>query len=135
MALCQQTDQPATAQHWLQTLATAGIEGLVIKDAGGLYPTSPGRRVWHKLKARATVELVCTAVVGDPRRPTLLMLSSPTAGGDSRPVGATARLTRAAATAVGRLLTPTGGTETRYGGGPPPGRRRLHAWTSPWSSR
>ncbi len=40
------------------------------------------------------------------------------------PAGATGRLSRAAAREIGRLLTPTGRTEVRYGGGPP-GRRQL----------
>lgn len=35
------------------------------------YPTRADQRVWHKLKARETLELVCTAVAGSfAERPT-----------------------------------------------------------------
>jgi len=117
--LCQHTAVEATAAEWLQTLKVAGIEGLVIKDAASPYPTGQDQRVWHKLKVRDTLELVCTAVLGNPREPTVLVLSAPTGGGKLRPAGATGRLSRTVARDVGRLLLPTGETELRYPGGPP----------------
>ena len=52
--------------------------------------------MWHKPKARATVELVCTVVVGDPHEPTLLMLSTLAQDGGwrrpGRPAGCPGRL-------------------------------------------
>ena len=42
----QQTDDMATAGQWLRTLTAGGIEGLVVKDAAGTYPTQAGQRVW-----------------------------------------------------------------------------------------
>ncbi len=73
----------------------------------------------HKLKARETLDLVCTAVAGDPAEPTLLLLSAPVGDGNLHAAGATGRLSRMAAREIGRLLEPTGETERRYPGGPP----------------
>lgn len=56
IVLRQQTDDVATAGEWLRTLTAGGIEGLVIKDAAGTYPTQPGQRVWRKVKAGAPGE-------------------------------------------------------------------------------
>ena len=44
IVLCQQTYDVATAREWLRTLTAGGIEGLVIKDAAGAYPTQAGQR-------------------------------------------------------------------------------------------
>jgi hypothetical protein len=44
IVLCQQTDDVMTAHEWLRTLTAGGIEGVVIKDAAGKYPTREGER-------------------------------------------------------------------------------------------
>jgi ATP-dependent DNA ligase len=49
LTLCPQTTSTAEALEWMQALTHAGIEGVVAKDAAGLY--TPGRRVWLKYKS------------------------------------------------------------------------------------
>lgn len=97
ITLCRQTDHEPTALRWHETLRVAGIEGTVIKNAGSVYPTRPNQRIWYKYKARETLELVCTAVAGDPAAPVLLLLSAPTREEHLRPAGATSRLLRSTA--------------------------------------
>lgn len=94
IALCQQTEDPVVAQQWMDTMPAAGIEGLVLKDLRDPYPTRPGIRLWHKLKARAALDLVVVGVVGDPRAPSALLLARPEQEG-LRPVGVTTTLSRA----------------------------------------
>ena len=60
IVLREHSADPSTAAAWLDACATLGIEGVVIKPAGGWYPTRPGCRVWYKLKRRQTRDLVVT---------------------------------------------------------------------------
>ena len=57
IVLCQQTEDLVTAREWLRTLTAGGIEGLVIKDAAGTYPTREGQRPWWKYKSKATLDM------------------------------------------------------------------------------
>jgi len=87
----------------MDTMPAAGIEGLVLKDLRDPYPTRPGIRLWHKLKARAGLDLVVVGVAGDPRAPSALLLARPEQEG-LRPVGVTTTLSRALSREAGRLL-------------------------------
>jgi hypothetical protein len=40
------------------TLTAGGIEGVVINDADAPYPTRDGQRVWWKVKARSSVDML-----------------------------------------------------------------------------
>jgi ATP-dependent DNA ligase len=87
IVLCQQTDDLSTAREWLRTLTAGGIEGLVIKDAAGSYPTREGQRVWWKVKAKATLDLLAIGFTGIAARPTALVLAFPGAVDEGRPAG------------------------------------------------
>lgn len=121
IALCQQTEDPVVAQQWMDTMPAVGIEGLVLKDLRDPYPTRPGIRLWHKLKARAELDLVVVGVVGDPLAPTALLLARPKQEG-LRPVGVTTTLPRALSREVGSLLRVAPGAAPRRAGwhGRPP---------------
>jgi ATP-dependent DNA ligase len=77
IVLCQQTDVVVLAGEWFRTLTAGGIEGLVVKDAGGTYPTVPGQRVWWKVKARRTLDMLAVGFTGDVAAPSGLMLAFP----------------------------------------------------------
>ncbi|PZS24201.1 MAG: ATP-dependent DNA ligase [Pseudonocardiales bacterium] len=111
VVLCEHTDRLAAAQAWLRDWPLAGGEGVVVKSAAGLYPIRPGQRVWHKVKARKTRDLVAVGIVGDPAAPNSLLLAAP--GDPERVVGATTRLDRAAARALAPLLTFIGTSSQR----------------------
>src|SRR5664279_4217601 len=115
LALCEQTDEIEIAQTWFEQLAAAGIEGLVVKDSAAPYPSRSGQRVWAKLKSRAELDLVVTAVTGDPSAPDVLVLARPGEGGALHSSATNSRLTRAQAREFGRLLTPIGVQTRRVG--------------------
>ncbi|GAA5040134.1 hypothetical protein GCM10023317_96480 [Actinopolymorpha pittospori] len=46
LTLAMQTADPGVAQEWYDTMAVAGVEGLVIKPANSQY--LPGSRLWMK---------------------------------------------------------------------------------------
>jgi ATP-dependent DNA ligase len=111
IVLCQQTEDQDVAREWFATFTAAGIEGLVIKDSSSRYPTRHGQRVWFKVKARATVEMLAVGFTGSAASPTSLVLAVPgTVDDDGTPMtaGSTTALNTAAAKAVAPLLTPTG---------------------------
>ena len=111
IVLCQQTDDLALAREWFHTLTAGGIEGLVIKDAGGTYPTVPGQRVWWKVKARQTLDMLAIGFTGDLAAPTTLVLAFPgDVGQDGEPVtaGSTTALSKAVGRSLQPLLHPTG---------------------------
>jgi ATP-dependent DNA ligase len=111
IVVCQQTADEAVARDWFETLTAAGIEGLVIKDGAAAYPTRAGQRVWWKVKARATVEMLAIGFTGSAAAPATLVLAFPGATDErGAPVaaGSTTALDRNAATAVAPLLHPTG---------------------------
>lgn len=116
IALCQQTTDPVLAREWFNTLTAGGIEGLVIKDTAGSYPTRDGQRIWWKVKARATLDMVAIGHTGPAAAPTTLVLAFPgRLADDGTPVtaGSTTTLTKALAKSVAPLLSPTGHTFER----------------------
>jgi ATP-dependent DNA ligase len=125
IVLCQQTDDRRVAAEWLDTLTAGGIEGVVIKDAASAYPTRDGQRIWWKLKARTTLDMVAVGYTGDPKAPTTLVLAFPgRVDDDGQPVtaGSTTVLTRAIARTIAALLHPTGDSFERvfaWGGSQP----------------
>ena len=105
IVLCQQTDDLALAREWFHTLTAGGIEGLVIKDAGGTSPTRPGQRVWWKVKAKKTLDMLAVGFTGELAAPTALVLAFPGDRDDNgRPV--TAGSTTSLSKAIGRSLSP-----------------------------
>jgi ATP-dependent DNA ligase len=108
IVLCEHSADPVASAAWFDACSALGIEGLVIKTADGCYPIRAGCRVWYKLKRRHVVDLVVTAVVGDPAEPGALVLSCPTGSGPLRTVGTTTRLSTAVARELGWRLYPTG---------------------------
>ena len=116
IVLCQQTDDVATAREWLRTLTAGGIEGLVIKDAAGTYPTQAGQRVWWKVKAKTTLDMLAVGFTGTSTRPSALVLAFPGVvdeAGQPVTAGSTTVLTTAAAKSLTSLLRPTGETIER----------------------
>ena len=116
IVLCQQTDDVATAREWLRTLTAGGIEGLVIKDAAGAYPTEAGQRVWWKAKAKPPWDMLAIGFTGPATRPTALVLAFPGVvdeAGHPITVGSTTVLITAAAKSLTSLLRPTGADHRR----------------------
>lgn len=115
IVLCQQTDDVALAREWFRTLTAGGIEGLVVKDAGGTYPKVPGQRVWWKVKAKQTLDMLAIGFTGDMVTPSALVLAFPGDIDDGQPVtaGSTTSLSKAAGRALAPLLRPTGETFQR----------------------
>ncbi len=89
-SLCPQTGEPGEAEQWLTETAVAGVEGLVIKDLGGVY--RPGRRDWRKLRRYDTTEAVIGGIVAGSNGPTSLLLGRYDAGGRLRYMGRTTPL-------------------------------------------
>lgn len=116
IVLCQQTADVTLAREWFHTLTAGGIEGLVIKDASGTYPTTPGARVWWKLRARQSLDMLAIGFTGDAAAPTSLVLAFPgDVDDDGAPVtaGSTTVLSKTVARSVAPLLHPTGETFER----------------------
>lgn len=77
IVLCEQTADEAVAREWFETLAAAGIEGRVTKDAAAPYPTRDGQRVWWKVRVTGWV----SAPIGVRRFETVAL--GPVGGGAS----------------------------------------------------
>lgn len=108
LALSMQTNDPDVARRWFDEMSVVGVEGLVIKPSTSRY--EPGRRLWLKLKTRATTEAIIGGVTGQLTRPHSLILGRIDSDtGRLRVVGTTTRLTdRAAAEVAPHLITPQG---------------------------
>lgn len=116
IVLCQQTADVALAREWFQTLTAGGIEGLIIKDASGTYPTEPGQRVWWKVKAKRTLDMLAIGFTGDRATPTALVLafrSDVDEEGHPVTAGSTTSLPKAVSRSLSPLLHPTGETFER----------------------
>lgn len=116
IVLCQQTEDLVVAREWLTTLTAGGIEGLVIKDLDGTYPTRDGQRSWWKYKAKATLDMLAVGFTGTAAAPTALVLAFPgVVDEDGQPItaGSTTVLSRTAARPIVPLLRPTGATFER----------------------
>ncbi len=85
VVLCQQTTDIVLAREWFRVWTAGGLEGLVIKDAGGTYPTREGQRVWWKVKAKATLDMLAIGYTGSPAAPSSLVLAFPGARDDTGP--------------------------------------------------
>ncbi|NYJ32826.1 ATP-dependent DNA ligase [Nocardiopsis aegyptia] len=72
LELVWQTSDVETAREWYEGLAGVGIEGLVIKQAEGVYESD--RRGWLKLRHRHTTEAIVGAVTGSVHLPRVLIL-------------------------------------------------------------
>ncbi|SEU36293.1 ATP dependent DNA ligase domain-containing protein [Nonomuraea wenchangensis] len=104
LALGLQTTDEAEARTWYETLALAGVEGLVIKPTRSTYEV--GARGWLKLKRRTSMDAVVGGFVGSPLRPSGLILGRYDDAGRLRVVGRTTQLAAQAAAEVAPLLTP-----------------------------
>ncbi len=111
IVLCQQTDDLVLAREWFSTLTAGGIEGLVIKDAGSTYPRTPGQRVWWKVKARRTLDMLAIGFTGDVAASTglvLAFLGEVDQEGQPVTAGSTTSLSKAVGRSLSPLLHPTG---------------------------
>ena len=97
------TGDAAEAVMWVEALAPAGVEGLVVKATADPY--AGGRRGWWKFKHRDTVEALIGGVSGSLARPTHLILGRYTASGRLQVVGRTGPLPAAVRAEVGAALT------------------------------
>lgn len=93
------------AREWLRAFKASGVEGLVVKGAGGRY--QPGRREWLKVKFRDTVDVIVGAVTGSLRQPEVLVVGR-YRGKDLEVVGRTVKLKPDQSAAIGKLLTAAG---------------------------
>jgi ATP-dependent DNA ligase len=122
IVLCQQTADPAVAGEWFRTLSAGGIEGLVIKDRAGTYPTQEGQRVWWKVKTKATIDMLVIGYTGTATAPVSLALAFPgdvDENGDPVTAGSTTVLSKTAIRSVVPLLRATGATfERTFAWGP-----------------
>jgi len=99
-----------------RTLTAGGIEGLVIKDRQGVYPTREGQRVWWKVKTKATLDMLAIGYTGTTTALTSLVLAFPgEVDEDGEPVtaGSTTVLARTVTKRLLPLLRPTGRTFER----------------------
>lgn len=101
-----QTSDLEEALLWFDALAAQGIEGLVVKDAGGPY--LEGRRRWWKVKRRVTAEAVVGGVTGTRRAPESLILGRYDAEGRLRVVARTTPLAPSARTGLAAVLRHAG---------------------------
>lgn len=103
LTIAPHTSDPGVAQEWYDTMAVAGVEGLVIKPADSPYV--PGAREWLKYKARQTTDAIVGGVTGTLHRPETLLLGRYASGtGSLHYAGRTTLLTDTQAGAVGPLL-------------------------------
>jgi ATP-dependent DNA ligase len=97
------------ATAWFESVyATVGIEGVMVKTAGGLY--RPGERTgaWSKVRAYDTAEALVAGVTGRPSAPTTLLLGRHGPAGRLHLVARTAPLSATDRGQLGPLLTPAG---------------------------
>lgn len=101
LALSPSTVSQEIAADWFESMADAGVEGLVVK--GGAQTYRGGERIWVKVKRRETVDVVIGAVTGPRDRPRELVVGD-VVDGELRIVGRTAPLTAEKSRQVGKLL-------------------------------
>jgi len=91
----------AVAATWFRDLAAAGVEGVMAKGASQTY--RGGRRDWLKVKQRSVLDVVCGAVVGPLKRPSVVVAGLPIDGA-LKIVGRTVPLSPSAARDLAGLL-------------------------------
>lgn len=100
------TDDVELAREWFQTMAPAGIEGLVVK--AGAEPYRGGARQFLKVKRRLTLDVLCGAVTGPMSAPWTVVVGLPIEG-ELRIVGRTGPLSPGARRALAAALEPPRG--------------------------
>jgi ATP-dependent DNA ligase len=100
------TRDHTTAEEWSESMAAAGIEGIVAK--GGNQPYTPDRREWVKVKRRQTLDVVVGAVIGSRTRPEAVVVGRPD-GQRLRIVGRSTALKAYESRTLGELLRPPRG--------------------------
>ncbi|WP_243470129.1 ATP-dependent DNA ligase [Klenkia marina] len=105
MQLCPQTGDRDEALSWMADFRPAGVEGLVVKAAGGAY--LPGRRDWLKVKSRETTEVIVGGVIGPLHRPSQLVAGR-MRDGVLQVVGRSTGLNREQAAELTAALVPAG---------------------------
>ena len=111
IVLCQQSDDLAVATGWLHTLTAAGLEGVVVKDAGKPYPTREGQR--GVALGQAPLRDRHSGHRRPGRTPRRWCLPSRRTGDALPAAGWTTRLSRAVARRIAPLITLTGAVGTR----------------------
>jgi ATP-dependent DNA ligase len=102
LVLTPATRDLAAAHAWLTEHATAGIEGVVVKDVRRSY--RPGRTSWEKVRSRATADAVVGGVLGPLADPRALVLGRPDGHGRLRVAGRTGPLPQTVRRELGTLL-------------------------------
>jgi len=114
VTLCPQTTDLALARTWMSDYLPSGLEGLVAKRLDQAYRPKP-EKIWWKYRARWPADLVILGVTGPPAAPAALLLgATDPATGHLVALGASARLTRAAARQLGQDLRTAGVPRLRY---------------------
>jgi len=131
LPLSPQTSSIEQAREWLETWPVVGVEGLVIKDAGGAYV--PGRRGWSKLRQRASAEAIIGGVTGTLTQPETLLLGRRDSGGVLRYVARTRPVTGAQRAELRGALHRVGAAG-RWAAEHPWPRPLPAAWTGQWGT-
>ncbi|KAB7740360.1 ATP-dependent DNA ligase [Nostocoides sp. F2B08] len=105
LQLTPSTRDEQTARQWFTDYRPAGVEGLVVKAARGVY--APGRRSWVKVKSRESVDVIVGAVTGSLTRPETVVAGR-VRDGVLHIVGRTTPLAREQAVELADALTPAG---------------------------
>ena len=105
LQLTPSTRDEQTARQWFADYRPAGVEGLVVKAATGVY--APGRRSWVKVKSRETVDVIVGAVTGSLTRPETVVAGR-VRYGVLHIVGRTTPLNRRQAVELADALVPAG---------------------------
>lgn len=86
-------------------MPATGVEGVVVKGAAQAYEP---KRIWLKVKSRASVDVVCAAVIGPITQPRAVVVGLPMHG-RLRIVGRSAPLSAGAGRNLARHLRPPQG--------------------------
>lgn len=106
MSISPATSDRAVAEEWSESMAAAGIEGIVAKAAADPY--FEGQRQWVKVKRRDTIDVIAAAVIGPITRPEAVVVGLPI-DGELRIVGRSHALTiRQAQHLASQLQSPRG---------------------------
>jgi ATP-dependent DNA ligase len=97
------TADRAVAGEWFQSMAAAGIEGIVAKAAADPY--LEGQRQWIKVKRRVTIDVIAAAVIGPITQPQAVVVGL-LIDGELRIVGRSHALTARTARHLATQLQP-----------------------------
>jgi ATP-dependent DNA ligase len=99
------TKDRAVAETWFEEMPASGVEGLMVKGAAQAYEP---KRIWLKVKSRASVDAVCAAVIGPITQPRAVVVGLPMHG-RLRIVGRSAPLSAGAGRDLAQYLRPPRG--------------------------